>query len=66
VKHQRIPYKYRAEGENQKTDWRKTNTSRERGDRTKKKKSSRKKEEEERILQECSTVIVALVFVIAR
>jgi len=65
VKHQRIPYKYRAEGENQRRPIKKTNTSRERGDRTTK-KSSRKKKEEDRILQECSTVTVALVFVIAR
>jgi hypothetical protein len=66
VKHQRIPYKYRAEGENQRRPIKKTNTSREKGDRTKKKKSSRKKEEEDRILQECSTITVALVFIIAR
>jgi hypothetical protein len=65
VKHQRIPYKYRAEGENQRRPIKKTNTSREKGDRTKKKKSSRK-EEEDRILQECSTITVTLVFVIAR
>jgi hypothetical protein len=64
VKHQRIPYKYRAEGENQRRPIKKTNTSRERGDRTTKKSSQ--KEEEDRILQECSTVTVALVFVIAR
>jgi hypothetical protein len=65
VKHQRIiPYKYRAEWENQRRPIKKTNTSRERGDRTTKKSSQ--KEEEDRILQECSTVTVALVFVIAR
>ena len=47
MKHQRIPYKYRAEGENQKTDWRKTNTSRERGDRTKKKAVERRRKKRE-------------------
>jgi len=61
------PYKYRVEGEARKGGpIKKTNTSRERGDRIKKKKSSRKKEEGERILQECSTITIALVFVIAR
>jgi hypothetical protein len=64
VKHQHIPYKYRAKGENQRRPIKKTNTSGERGDQ--RKKSSRKKEEKERILQECLTVTVALVFVIAR
>jgi hypothetical protein len=65
VKHQRIPYKYKAEGENQRRLIKKTNTSRERGDQTRK-KSSRKKKEEERSLQECLTVTVALLFVITR